>query len=170
MTQHPKLDTLVAYCSLQGAEPGVDPEFGVKVAWDIPLLDGYQWVHVPNRSPRPGLGRFWGLLNPGLWRLVRTGDFDAVVIFTGYVYASFWITAAAAKSKRAALLFGTDAHDLRPRDGRGWKTRVKGWLWPRLFRLADVVMVFSSGGVALDRKSTRLNSSHIQKSRMPSSA
>ena len=34
-----------------------------------------------------------------------------------------------------------------------------------------VDIIFGSGnGVALDRKSTRLNSSHIQKSRMPSSA
>jgi hypothetical protein len=41
MAQHPKLDILVAYCSLQGAEKGVDPEFGVEVAWDVPLLEGY---------------------------------------------------------------------------------------------------------------------------------
>ena len=64
MARHPKLDILVAYCSLQGAEKGFDPEFGIEVAWDIPLLDGYPWVYVPNRSPRPGLWRFWGLINP----------------------------------------------------------------------------------------------------------
>ena len=32
------------------------------------------------------------------------------------------------------------------------------------------VLVWIHGGALLDRKSTRLNSSHIQKSRMPSSA
>ena len=56
MAKHPQLDILVAYCSLQGAEKGVDPGFGVEVAWDVPLLEGYPWVHVPNRSPRPGIG------------------------------------------------------------------------------------------------------------------
>ncbi|HYL85165.1 MAG TPA: glycosyltransferase family 1 protein, partial [Candidatus Angelobacter sp.] len=35
----PRLDTLVAYCSLQGAEAGFDPEFGVQIQWDVPLLD-----------------------------------------------------------------------------------------------------------------------------------
>jgi len=151
MAEHPQLDILVAYCSLQGAEPAVDPQFGVPIAWDIPLLEGYPWVHIPNQSPRPRLGRFFGLLNPGLWKLVRTGGFDAVVMFTGYVCASFWIAVSAAKSKRVALLFGTDAHELHPRDGRRWKVPVKRWLWPRLFRLADKVLVLSSGGVALMR-------------------
>ena len=36
--------------------------------------------------------------------------------------------------------------------------------------IALVAVVCAFGLVALDRKSTRLNSSHIQKSRMPSSA
>jgi len=151
MAQHPRLEILLAYCSLQGAEPGIDPEFGVPIAWDVPLLTGYPWVHVPNRSLRPGLGRFFGLLNPGLWRLVRAGGFDAVVAYTGYRYASFWIAAAAAKLHRKALLFGTDAHELRPRDRREWKSGFKRWFWPRLFRLADVVIVPSSRSVALMR-------------------
>jgi len=36
LAQHPQLEILVAYCSLQGAEAGLDPDFGVKVAWDVP--------------------------------------------------------------------------------------------------------------------------------------
>jgi hypothetical protein len=149
MAQHPRLDIQVAYCSLQGAEAGVDPEFGVEVKWDIPLLEGYPWVHVPNRSPRPGLGRFFGLINPGLWKLVTRGDYDAVVLYTGYLYASFWIAVAAAKLRRVPILFGTDAVDLVPLDGQKWKVGVKRFLWPRLFRLASVVNVPSTGSVAL---------------------
>jgi len=66
LAQDPRLEILVAYCSMQGAEARVDPEFGVEVAWDTPLFEGYPWVHVPNRAARPGLGRFFGLFNPGL--------------------------------------------------------------------------------------------------------
>ena len=138
MAQHPRLDVQVAYCSLRGAKPRMDHGFGIEVAWDIPLLDGYPWTHVPNRSPRPGLGRFLGLFNPGLWKLIRTGRFDAVAIFTGYMCVSFWIVAAAAKTNETAILFGTDAHDLRSRNGSSWKARLKAWLWPAIFRLADV--------------------------------
>ena len=151
MAQHPKLDLLVAYCSLQGAEPGLDPEFGIEVAWDVPLLDGYRWVHVPNRSPRPGLGRFFGLINPGLWRLIRTGGFDALMIYTGYMYASFWLATLAAKSDGASLLFGADSTTLRPRDGRRWKAWVKPLVVPWVFRRADVVMAGSSATAELMR-------------------
>jgi glycosyltransferase involved in cell wall biosynthesis len=136
---------------MQGAEPEIDPGFGVQVKWDIPLLDGYPWVCLPNRSWAPGLGSFFGLFNPGIWRLISRGKFDAVVLYTGYICATFWIAMVAAKWKRTRVLFGTDAHDLVPRDQKTWKVRVKKWLWPRLFRLADVVIIVSSGGAALMR-------------------
>jgi glycosyltransferase involved in cell wall biosynthesis len=146
-----RLELRVAYCSLQGAETGVDPEFGVPVKWDVPLLDGYLWTLVPNRLGKPKLGKFWGLVNPGLWNLIRKGEHDAVVLWTGYRYASFWIALAAAKFAGAAVLFGTDASELRARDGRTWKSAVKRWLWPALFRLADVVILPSTRGIELMR-------------------
>jgi len=147
MAQHPKLDILVAYCSLQGVQSGVDPGFGIEVKWDIPLLDGYPWIQVLNQSPKPGLKRFFGLLNVELYKQVSQGCFDAVVAYTGYAYASFWVAAVAAKSNKTALLFGTDAHELSSRDRQSWKTYLKKLLLPQIFRLADVVIVPSSGGV-----------------------
>jgi len=51
----------VAYCTLRGAEAAHDPEFGATVQWDVPLLDGYSWVQVPNRGS--GGESFWGLRN-----------------------------------------------------------------------------------------------------------
>ncbi len=143
-----RLDVTVAYCSLQGAEPGIDPEFGVEVAWDVPLLDGYRWVHLANRSLRPSLRGFFGLVNPGLWRLVRQGRFDVVVCY-GYRAASFWIAALAAKVTGASLVFTTDAHSLASRDGRRWKIRAKRLILPCVFGLADGVFVASSRGVRL---------------------
>ncbi len=144
MAEHPRLDIQVAYCSLQGAEAAVDPEFGVEVKWDVPLLEGYPWVHVPNKSLWPGLGRFFGLVNPGLWTLVREGGFDAVVIYTGYVYASFWITLVAAKLHRVPILFGTDATSLDPRSGGRWKVWLKKLALPAVFRMAVVPLAPSS--------------------------
>lgn len=144
LAKHPRLETQVAYCSLQGAEPGLDPGFGFEIAWDIPLLDGYVWILAPNRSPRPGLERFWGLLNPSLWKLVGKGRYDAVVAYTGYAYASFWIVAATAKLRGIPFLFGTDATSLQPRDKRYWKLWVKKLLLPAIFRLATVAIVPST--------------------------
>lgn len=141
MSAHPRLDIEVAYCSMQGAEAGLDTEFGREVKWDVPLLDGFEWTHVPNISPKPGVGRFFGLVNPALWTKVRKDGFDAVVIYTGYRYASFWIALAAAKLSGKPVLFGADASSLDARDGHGWKVIVKKLLLPRIFGLASQVIV-----------------------------
>jgi glycosyltransferase involved in cell wall biosynthesis len=151
LTKNSKLKVVTAYCSLQGAEAAVDPEFGVEVQWDIPMLAGYSWVRVPNRSPWPGLGRFFGLVNPGLWNVIRRGYFDVVVFVTGYLYASFWIAFAAAKSKGVPVIFSIDAHDTASRDGKKWKSQIKKWGWPRFFKLMDGIITVSSGGIQLMR-------------------
>ncbi|MGB9464880.1 MAG: glycosyltransferase [Candidatus Acidiferrum sp.] len=143
MAVHSGFDLQVAYCSLRGAEAAHDPEFGATVKWDVPLLEGYSWSHVPNRGS--GEESFFGLRNPGLSKLIREGGYDAVLCFVGYVRATFWIAWRAARSSNTAFLFGTDTNTLAPRDGRRWKSAVKKILWPRLFRLADQVIVPSSG-------------------------
>jgi glycosyltransferase involved in cell wall biosynthesis len=143
MTASPRLDFHVAYCSLRGAEPGQDPDFGTIVKWDVPLLDDYEWTHVPNRGS--GAESFFGLRNPDLWGLIRGGNFDAILCYVGYVQASFWIAYFAAKTCNTSFLFGTDSTTLTPRDARSWKTAIKRTFWPRLFGLADQVIVPSSG-------------------------
>jgi glycosyltransferase involved in cell wall biosynthesis len=143
MAQHPHLDFQVAYCSMRGAEAAHDAEFGRSVKWDVPLLDGYAWTHVPNHGS--GADSFFGLRNPGLWNWIRQGRFDAVLCYTGYRHATFWISLFAARATRTAFLFGTDTVALTPLDGRMWKRPVKRFTWPLLFRLADQVIVPSSG-------------------------
>ncbi|HEV2618200.1 MAG TPA: glycosyltransferase family 4 protein [Candidatus Acidoferrales bacterium] len=146
MVQRPELEIVVAYCSLEGAETHVDRDFGVEVAWDIPLLDNYPWIKLKNISPRRAVGKFFGLINPGVWRLIRSGKFDAVLMFTGYMCATFWIAMAAAKLFRIPILFGTDATSLAPRDAKRWKVSIKKRLLPVIFRLANIVIAPSEAG------------------------
>jgi glycosyltransferase involved in cell wall biosynthesis len=142
MARHPQLNLQVAYCSLRGAEAAYDPEFGTAVKWDVPLLDGYDWVEIPNRGS--GGEGFFGLYNPGLWKVIRQGRFDAVLCYTGYIRASFWIAMAACRSNGAAMLYGADASRLDSRGSSRWKVPVKKAFWPLLFSLADQVIVPSS--------------------------
>jgi glycosyltransferase involved in cell wall biosynthesis len=143
MAAREDLDLQVAYCTLRGAEAAHDPEFGATVKWDIPLLDGYSWVRVPNGGSSGE--SFFGLCNWGLWNFIRTGRFDAVLCYVSYTRATFWISYFAAKISRTAFLFGTDTVTLSPLDGKMWKRHVKRLAWPMLFRLADQVIVPSSG-------------------------
>jgi hypothetical protein len=68
MAAHPQIDLQVAYCSLRGAHSGYDPEFATAIQWDVPLLDGCNWVETPNIGT--DTESFLGLCNPGLWRLI----------------------------------------------------------------------------------------------------
>src|SRR5215470_1355513 len=143
MAKHPRVELRVAYCSMRGAEAGHDPEFDREVKWDVPLLDGYEWIHIPNKGS--GDETFWGFNNPGLKEIIHDGKFDAVICLTGYVRASFWIARRAAKKARAAFLFGADATTLDARDGKTWKKWFKRITWPYIFGLADQVVVPSTG-------------------------
>ena len=146
MARNPRMDIEVAYCSLQGAEAGVDKDFGVEVKWDVPLLDGYPWTQEPNRARHPSLDHFFGLVNTSLWRKIRKGRYDAVVMYTGYRFASFWIALAAAKISGTKIIYGTDASSIAPREG----SRLKNWLKPRIvsfiFHRADATFGASSAG------------------------
>jgi glycosyltransferase involved in cell wall biosynthesis len=144
MARHPKLDFQVAYCSLRGAESGYDPEFGANVQWDVPLLDGYKWTHIPNRGT--GAENFWAWRNTGLWKFIRQGKFDAVISHIGYVRATFWIAYFASRSVGIPFIFGTDASRIEPRDESKLKLAVKRIVWPAVFSLAGQVLTASSAG------------------------
>jgi glycosyltransferase involved in cell wall biosynthesis len=146
MAKHPKLDIKVAYCSMHGVASSFDSGFGVKFSWDVPLLDGYPWVEVKNNSPKPRLGKFFGLFNIDIWKMVTKEEFDAVIVYTGYTYASFWIALFAAKLKSKAFLFSTDGSTLEPRNKLKLKTWLKKLVLPLIFNLADTVIVSSTLG------------------------
>jgi glycosyltransferase involved in cell wall biosynthesis len=147
MSKDPRFDILVAYCSMQGAESSVDPGFGVEFTWDEPQLDGYRWVCPPNRAWRPGVGRFFGLFNPGLWSVIREGKFDATYV-SGYFYASAWIAILACKWSGVPIIFTTDGHNLRTWSIQSrWKQRLKKFLARRIYLLGRIVLAGSSGTI-----------------------
>ena len=149
LAQNPQLDFQVAYCTLRGAEAAYDPEFGRSVQWDVPLLDGYKWTHEPNQGS--GGESFFGLYNPGLWKLIRGGRFDSVLCSLGYMKSSFWISYFAARFLGVPFMFMTDATSIAALDGKKWKTWVKKLAWPVLFRTFSQVLPGSNAGVALVR-------------------
>jgi hypothetical protein len=48
IAQHPRIDQEVVLCSLRGTHSGYDADFETSVQRDVPLLDGYNWVEIPN--------------------------------------------------------------------------------------------------------------------------
>jgi glycosyltransferase involved in cell wall biosynthesis len=146
--RHPKLDILVAYCNLRGAQAAMHPEFGVEVKWDVPLLEGYPWILIPPAKTRENGGGRPGFFSRELRRLVRDGAFDAIYV-GGYYFPEAWRVLLAAKRAAIPYILSTDVHTLESRRARNPLTRtIKKAIVGRIFRMAGAVSTGSSGATA----------------------
>jgi glycosyltransferase involved in cell wall biosynthesis len=82
IAQEPDIDLTVFFSSDLSVRAYQDPGFGVRVEWDIPLLDGYKYEFLPRLGDADSLG-FAAPLNWGIFSRLRRGRFNAVWVF-GY--------------------------------------------------------------------------------------
>lgn len=143
MAQDPRVEVLTAYCSLPETKMWRGAENLTKEAFDIPMLDGYAWKQLTNYSPSSRLGKFYGLINPGVIKLVAKSD--CCVVY-GHAYITFWLAICAAKLLGKPVLLGTDATYIDPHNGgRPWKAYLKKKVFPFLYnKVADLVLVPST--------------------------
>jgi glycosyltransferase involved in cell wall biosynthesis len=96
LAQEPDLDLIVLYWSDHSVQEYTDEGFGgVRVKWDVPLLEGYRYEFLPSiRCARPN--SFWAPINRGIYRALKNGKFDAIWLH-GYWSLNSCITLVAAK-------------------------------------------------------------------------
>jgi glycosyltransferase involved in cell wall biosynthesis len=88
LAQSDAVEPRVFYTWSQTAEAApFDPDFGMRFAWDIPLLEGYKYLFVENTAKRPWPGRFFGVKTPTLSREIATWGADAVLVFGWPMYS-----------------------------------------------------------------------------------
>ena len=78
VAKEPDIELEVFFASDRSIRGYVDEGFGVKVEWDVPLLEGYSSSFLPRwveDGKEPG---FWRPLNHGIFRTLERGQFDAV--------------------------------------------------------------------------------------------
>lgn len=124
-----------------GVTPRRDPGFERAIEWDLPLLSGYDYSFVPNRSRRAGTHRTLGLWNPSIVREVRDWRPDAVLLF-GYKFASLLYLILSWPRRAAPLLFRGDSHRLVKRTGIAESMRRR--LIAFLFRRFDAFLYVGS--------------------------
>ena len=90
LAAEPDIDLTVYYLWDFGVVPTHDPEFRVKVEWDIPVLEGYNSVFLKNIAWKPSSARPWGEINPGIIRAISKGKYDAVIFF-GWNFVTSWL-------------------------------------------------------------------------------
>ena len=90
LSTHKDVDLTVYFCWDRGVEDEeYDPGFGMKLKWDIPLLEGYQYKFLCNWSPKPS-SSFFGLINPGIYKELIQNRYDAVLVH-GYASLTNWL-------------------------------------------------------------------------------
>lgn len=96
LASSPEIDLTVLFCSRLGTDGKMDPGFGVPVAWDVPLLEGYRFKFFTNFSPVSDPRRFWSFVNPSVIREIFFGSYDALIVH-GYGAITNWLAFAGAK-------------------------------------------------------------------------
>ncbi|KEF42495.1 MAG: hypothetical protein ER33_05450 [Cyanobium sp. CACIAM 14] len=111
LAREPALELKVFYLWDLGVSEARDPGFLKPLQWDIPLLEGYQHVFIPNRSRTPGNQHFLGYINPSLNGVLRDWNPD-VVLLMNYAFLSYLMLLIDPRFWTIPFLFRGDSHDL----------------------------------------------------------
>jgi glycosyltransferase involved in cell wall biosynthesis len=103
LAAQPELKLTVLYGDDHGLRAGFDPDFAKEFRWDVDLMSGYESLFLRNQSPRPGVGRFFGIHTTDLFALLEPRGFDAVVI-QGWNYALYPLALFFAHTARLPVL------------------------------------------------------------------
>jgi len=140
-----------------GTVPVQDRGFGIPVAWDIPLTEGYEYEAVPNSAADPGTHHFRGLQNPSLVRRVMEWRPDIVHV-TGWAWQSHLFALRAFSKRGLPTLFRGDSHLLDDnRLGPRWRAKRvilrRVFSWPAGFLVVGAAnrAYYEAFGVAADR-------------------
>ncbi len=96
----PGISLKVFFRSPMGLKPYADAGFGQTIAWDTPLLEGFDHEFLPAFDDAMRVTRYLRPLNYGLARRLRQGRFDALWV---HGYARIFNGAAMLTAKRLGL-------------------------------------------------------------------
>jgi len=156
LAARPEIDLEVCFYSRWGVEQHVDPQFGVPVAWDIPLLDGYRYRFINNLGLDDGPKRFLSLINPEVLALALSNQFDAVWM-QGWALASNWLAWISSVLSQKPLLLRGESNGLE--ESPGWKRLAKRTILRAFFSKVNAFLAigrlnnefYSSYGVPSER-------------------
>lgn len=137
LAAHGDIDLTVYYGHDESVAGDLDPDFGVRFAWDRPLLDGYRSVFL--RRSAQALGAIRRLLaDARIVGRLRRERFDAVFIHS-YARRLSLLAYLGALASRTPVLLRTESERLRPR--RQWVEVLKYVFLKPLFGVTSGFLV-----------------------------
>jgi glycosyltransferase involved in cell wall biosynthesis len=136
----PGIALKVFFRSPMGLKSYVDPGFGQAIAWDTPLLEGYDHEFLPALGDPMRVTRYLRPLNYGLGRRLR--DFDALWVH-GYARVFHWGAMLAAKRRGLKVLLRDESTSISMPRGQA-KLLAKRGFFAGLRQLVDGVLAIGS--------------------------
>ena len=121
LSREPGIDLHVLFCSDLSVGEYRDLEFGQRIQWDIPLLDGYSYEFLPTLNKVEPLS-FFRPFTIGLARKLRTLDFDVLWIHGWGYWSNIWAIHLAKRLGMKVLIRGEAGLHLEYE--RGWLKTV----------------------------------------------
>jgi glycosyltransferase involved in cell wall biosynthesis len=103
------LDLEVLYGHRANSRQQADAGFGVEFDWDVPLLDGYRFRFLQNRSHEPSANTFAGIDVPDIGETLREGGYDAVLV-NGWYYKGALQAIRACWKRDIPVMVRSDSH------------------------------------------------------------
>lgn len=134
LAREPDIGLTVLYASDISLRDHADPGFGRRIAWDVPLLEGYASEFLPAWG---GTGEvtFWRPFSRGLARRLRKERFDWLMVH-GYSRPVHWLAILLARARGVRVLVRDEATAVSRRRGP-FKRALKRLFFAALGRLAD---------------------------------
>jgi glycosyltransferase involved in cell wall biosynthesis len=148
LASRPGVEPTVYFGSRHGLDEARDREFGTAFRWDVPLVDGYAHVFLPNRARRPDVSRIGGIWVPDVARHWAAGRFDAALVL-GWQSLGHLQAMRAAHAAGIPLLVRGESH-LGTGEGSGIRARLRRALWrPVRERVLRRMLARAAGVVAI---------------------
>lgn len=131
LAARPEIDLTVYFCSRQGLDMSYDPQFGHAFQWDIPLLEGYKSVFLPNLRRGTAVNGFFRLINPSIITELFRYRYNGLLVH-GYEHATKWLAFVASKVCGTRLLLRGESHLLDPKPWYIWAAKelmLRALMW-----------------------------------------
>ena len=138
----PGISLKVFFRSPMGLKPYADAGFGQTIAWDTPLLEGFDHEFLPALDDPMRVTRYLRPLNYGLGRRLRQGRFDALWVH-GYARVFTGVAMLTAKRLGMKILLRDEATPISMPRGP-LKKIVKAGFFAGLRKLVDGALAIGS--------------------------
>ena len=144
------VEPTVYFGSRHGADVAVDPGFGTAFRWDVPLLDGYEHVFLPNTAAKPDVSRFGGIRLSRPDAVLAAGRHDVLLVLGWQTLAHTQMLRAAWRLGIPVILRGESTLQRTPSKGMRAVVRRAMWLplrqrmYHAAFERVDAFLVIGS--------------------------